>query len=342
MRIFLVAATSFAAIMAGEASYADETPRPTAHLVFSAASAPATCPTAEALQSTVAARLGYDPFRPEATRAIEATIRKNGTALVAEIVVHDPATRTAGKRRLSSASGDCVELGSAMGFALSVAIDPTSAMRPANAAPHPSPPTTAPPAPALPPTDASVPAPPLAPAKDIATAPSVPPSTSPAMAVRLGAGGSVAVGATPNASFAPSLLVGLGYGRASVDLEGRGHLPSSAEASPSGAVTASLLVASVVPCLHVRFAIGCLSGGVGRLSASGHGVDLPARAFATYAEVGARLGFELPLTSALVARLTADALVPLTTTTLRLRDAEIASTSPVVAALGAGLVGHVR
>lgn len=100
----------------------------------------------------------------------------------------------------------------------------------------------------------------------------------------------------------------------SFDVEGRGHFASSADAQPRGAVSATLLVAMVAPCFHLKSAMGCALAGVGSLSGHGSGVDVPESDSSLYANAGARLGVELPLVGPVSARLLGDLLIPVVAT----------------------------
>lgn len=64
------------------------------------------------------ARLGFDPFRPDADLLIEAKIQRAEQGLTGTLQVTNREGRRAGRREFTSAAGDCPELASAMGLAM--------------------------------------------------------------------------------------------------------------------------------------------------------------------------------------------------------------------------------
>lgn len=336
-RLLLFAACSLAV---GKTHATEAIPK-TARLVYTSADVSG-CPDEETMKNTVSARLGYDPFKPDPEHIVTAAITREGKGLRGHVQLQDRAFTVKGTRSLASNEDDCAELASSLALAISIAIDPRSANRPAPLPPTAStlPPQIAPPAAGAP----SAPAAPLAAAAPLATAATseeAPPREhGPAPGLRMGMDASVSFGATPGTSFAPALFAGVGFGRLSLDAEGTAHLAGSANAASGGSVTASLLVASFAPCFHAGIAVGCALVGIGRLSGSGDGVDEPASGASTYANAGGRVGAEVPLSGRFSVRIHGDLLFPLVSTKLRLRGVEVWETPPVTAALGAGLLLH--
>lgn len=311
------------AVLVGFANkaHADAPSRKTVTLVYAPGVA-ASCPDESSLRSAVSVRLGYDPFEAKAERTVTATIARDRSGLHADVTLRGAHGNVEGSRRLTSATNDCVELGSTLALAISIAIDPLSLTR--SAATEPAQPAaafptalteSAPEKPAEPPRERGAP-----------------------VKFRLGLDGGAAFGATPGTSLLGGVFAGVSYRSFFVELEGRAHTASAVDASPRGSVRASLLVARLAPCLRRSIAIGCLLVGGGELVGSGSGVDAPDDDATFYADAGGRLGVEVPLVGGTSLRVFGDLLFPLVTTKLRLRGAEVWSTPLVTAALGASLI----
>src|SRR5262245_46064024 len=75
------------------------------------------CPEATAFRDIVAARLGYDPFRDDAPREIDATIERNGRRLRGRVRVLNEQGAAAGSRELSAAESECAELANSLAIA---------------------------------------------------------------------------------------------------------------------------------------------------------------------------------------------------------------------------------
>ena len=102
----------------------------TARLVYTRGDLTA-CPDEDAMKNAVTARLGYDPFDPEAEEIVTAQITRTQTGLRGQVDLRDQALVVKGARTLTSEQSDCAELASAMTLAISIAIDPHSIARPA-------------------------------------------------------------------------------------------------------------------------------------------------------------------------------------------------------------------
>src|SRR5204862_4286698 len=99
------------------------------------------CPDEQTLRNAVSARLGYDPFRPDAERTLQVDIvvdrRHERRGLRAHVELRDAAGNSAGSRDIGSQRSDCGELASALTLAISIAIDPMILTRPTPPAPAP-------------------------------------------------------------------------------------------------------------------------------------------------------------------------------------------------------------
>lgn len=282
------------------------------------------CPAEATVRDAVAARLGYDPFRPAAERTVTARIQRvpgAPVALFAVVELRDAAGKVVGTRSL--ASQDCAELAAAMALAVSIAIDPLVLSRPQ--------PANLPPVVVLP-----LPAPPPPP-------PAPPPRPSPArrrVFVRARLGALATLGAAPTiigGGF--TAQVGLRVGLFSLGLEGRADVPVSAPVEGLGSVQTSLLLATLVPCLHFRFVAGCALASAGALQGSGAGISAPLQQTTFYAAAGARLGLEFQVHRLLWLTPHLDLQATLTRTTLRINGQEAWTTPPLSGALGFALLG---
>lgn len=305
-------------------------PAPSVKLVYSRANGTEHCPDEATVREGVAARLGYDPFDASATSKVTARISRDGKTLRAKIEVEDAAGTVTGSRELSSTKNDCTELASAMTLTISMVIDPLGK----------GPPPPPPPAPTPMPTPAAThePPPPAPPPKPKDTLPPpTPKDTEPALRARLALGGHGTLGFAPRVDYGASASIGASYGSASLDLEGRRDMPTTSSLG-KGEATISLMMASLVPCMHRSVLVGCAVVSMGSLEATGAGVDAPATRSALYLGLGLRAGIEVPLGATFALSARAEVLAPLVHTTLRLDGADVWSTPALAGSLGLGLL----
>jgi hypothetical protein len=147
---------------------------------------------------------------------------------------------------------------------------------------------------------------------------------------------------------APDLAVGLAafarfdLGQASLGLEGRYDFPASADApSGNGAVSSSLLLGSLEPCLHVSSWYFCGLLSVGSLRGSGAGVAVPYQQSTVYWGAGGRVAFELSIAAPMLLRAHLDVVGNATRTTLALDGSEVWRAPPIAAIAGIGAVVRV-
>jgi hypothetical protein len=346
---------------------AEPAPPTTARLEYSRGRGAEACPDEDAVQRAVTARLGYDPFRPDAPRIVTATVRRDREALRGDVDLRDRGGAVKGARHLTAAENDCAELVAAMALAISIAIDPQSLLR---SSPPASPDPPAPPLPPEPPPDPASPAPatrpgvpaietpPVVASPPVASPPtSRPPPLSPppraslpieeprapapsALSWRLGLGGLLAAGAAPALSVGGALEVGVRWRALSIAVEGRADAPAGSSAEGGGAVRASLLEVSLVPCFHAGLVVACGLGSLGSLRGVGSGVPLPRDAATLFGAAGLRLGVELPISRALSLAFHGDLAATLTRTTLMLADRPVWTTPLVSGVVGAGVLAH--
>ena len=326
--------------------------RSSSRLVYEKGDGAARCPSEAAMRDSVAARLGYDPFDAKAKKTIAVRIVGDAAKLSARVDVTDAAGVITGTRELRSASLDCVDLASSLSLTITIAIDPLASSEP-------------PPSLALPPMDPGV----SSAGSDDDTSASSPDASASADAAlddRAKSGAPAdepeppapaaedvvvwprfvaTAGVVSSIGFGPSLGAGASVSGAvrwsslSIGLEGRADVPSSKVVPGGGGqVSASVLLATLVPCVHRGVVMACALGSFGALRGSGVGAG--AREASTrYAAVGGRLATNLEITSSVAVRIAIDLAATLTRTTLRYADVDVWTTPAIAGALGASLVG---
>jgi hypothetical protein len=293
------------------------------------------CAGQSAVRAAVSARLGYDPFFPWAPDTLFAQITRDHGAFHAEIKLVDEQDRQRGARTITVSGDDCAAVIDAMALTISLTIDPSSLLGPP-AAPAPPPPPAVEPPPAPAPAAAtnapvSVPPPLVAPAR---------PKPAPAVTAHLGLGAIGSLGAAPAATVGVTVLGGIAWRSLSLDLEGRADLPASAgNASSPVALRSSLLLASLVPCVHVGPLFGCGVASGGQLSATSE-ATVPRDGRAAWAGAGARVGVEWTLWSSLAVRGYVEGLATLTRHSLALDGAPVYTFAPWSGDLALALVWH--
>lgn len=309
---------------------------PTARLVYVRGEGAETCPDEEALKQAVAARLGYDPFRPFAQPTLFAEVHREKGRFAGSLKMVDAAGLEQGARKLDEAGDDCAEITGAMALSMSIAIDPRSALEarpapaatstPPPAAPGPSP-DDAPPAPAAPPETPRISPTPL----PVAAAPA-------RFGVGLGLHGTL--GVSPVATVGARITGEIAWSSLSAGLELRADLPATANIAGGGGggVRTWLVAAALVPCWRVAWASMCAVGLLGRLQAETVDVASPTRETFAFAAAGLRFAADFPLAEGLAVRFGGDLLGTITPFVLDV-DGQRVYDSPVVSGLvGATLV----
>jgi hypothetical protein len=332
------------------------TPTPTVRLRYQRGPGAERCPEESELRNQIAARLGYDPIREQATNEIVAAIEKTPRGLEGRVEIRDEAGKRKGRRVLTSTSLDCTELASALTLAISIAADPLSLGRAPAASVH-APASASVPSPPPPPASAS----PVAASASVAPVEAAAPASLPAAPAasredvvpvrpRLLLGVHHAFGAGPARAWGLDFGLGARRGVLSLGLEGRVDWAGApkpvrsgdgADGTSVGTVEASIFAGSVVPCLHVQrgLLVACALGSVGVIQGRGQGVSVPRKQTTTYAAAGLRLGVEVPVVGPLALGVHGDVLANLTRTTLRLDGVEAWASSPIAGLLRAALLG---
>jgi hypothetical protein len=297
--------------------------------------APRACPDETALARDVGARLGYEAFRPAASTRIRVVITDAGHGFRGRIELFDVQGALSGRRELSEEK-DCTEVMRAAAFAVALAIDPFRAQNPVQSASIPTPPT-----PTAVPQPTATQAAPTAPT----TAAPQSPSTSAPIASRepfeLVAGLDVrgSVFRIPSVALGGGFFFGIGKHAWSVALEGQAELPLGQTQVDNLAVEASLVSATLAPCLHLAPMRFCLLAELGAFQGSGLGADVPKRDTTLLFSAGARMAAQIFVFKSFFLRPHLDGLAPITRTTLRIGDRSVWTTPPIglVGGLGVGL-----
>lgn len=272
------------------------------------------CPEEPAFRDLVAARLGYDPFKPDAARVIETRIARQGMRLTGRVRVVDERGRAIGSRELRAAEGECDELASSIAIAVSILLDPFSAGG--------APPPTPPPAPRAEPPAAPPPTPPP-------PCPEPEPRRDPA---RVWVGGELgaSIGLTPGIAVGPGVAAGIAWSRLSLGIHGRADFTPLPAETDGGDAHVAIFGAGPRACARVELAIGCLGARAGILQ--GRGVDLAVERTDTGRFVAADVsaGIGIPAWSQTLVVVLADLQAPLSRTSLEI-DGQTAWTAPPVA-----------
>ncbi len=341
---------------------------PTARLVYSRAPGAESCANEEALRRAVAARIGYDPFFPWATKTIVASMATLAPAgFVASVNLVDESGIEHGARALHT-SGSCAELLDAAALAIALAIDPlglargsaTPATAPAGstapshgadpnatASPSLASPSVAPPA-----TPAAA-APGPGSAAVLAPSTSTPPFVTGARAQdgerpvtsREGAATRTLVQATAgvvgSSGVAPLVSVGFTAGAAirrgdvSLGVEARVDVPSSAQAQGGGRVSSWLAEVAILPCGHLGPFFGCAVGQLGSSQVASEGVLDRRSESVVWGAVGGRLGVRLLLPDSVGLRVWSDVLCDLDPTIAHLNAMTAWQAPRIASSLGA-------
>jgi hypothetical protein len=282
------------------------------------------------MRQGVAARLGREPFEPQAKRLLTIRLRAKQTGFGVEIAVQDADGTVVGKRELQTKQNDCGELAEAMQLAIAIAIDPLHQAAPAaqptaSAEPSPTPVVQAPPEQRTP--IAQVQGPPQPP----------PALRLPTDTDHIGVGLRLSASSEPDQTVGATIHYRRQTGSLSWGLEGRYDKANETEAK-SGRIETSLWAASALLCLHRSALEACAVASAGNLRGRGIGFN-EARSFSNpYGAVGARLARTFPVQSNFALKVVAEAQARLNTTTLYIDTDEVWTSSPIELALGAQAV----
>lgn len=258
---------------------------PSAKLVFVRGDGAERCPDEPELRRAVAARLGYDPFFPAATKTVVTEVDRTEQGFRGKLrIVADG--KVVGQRELVTRGDDCHQLLLALALAVSIALDDLDAIEPAPTTPDEPVPSEPAPPPAV-----SPPSPPRA-------ARPVPPSARPRPPSLLGSvslGPTLALGTAPAPAFGASLASEIRIGWFGARLDARAELPASTELQPRGTVSTQTFGATLSGCMHPAIVFFCLGAGGGALLSRSSGITTPATDAAGLLLLAARAGVAIPL-----------------------------------------------
>jgi hypothetical protein len=249
------------------------------------------CPSEQAIQAGVNARLGYDPFSGAPERTVAATMTQgDADQIQATVELRAPDGTVQGRQQLTAPGPSCDELAAATELAISIAIDPLSLRA--------SEPTLVPP-----PQEGEVQT--AAPGE----APSVPAK------LRVGLGVLLSTDSAPAPAFGANLLIEARWPRFSLGVEGHADVPAG-QPIQTGHYQSALLFLEVAPCIHAGVFGACGLGALGASEASSQQIPNATQGGAPFAALGGRALVDLPLFKGFWARAQADLLVPLVRTSL--------------------------
>ena len=301
-----------------------------ARLVYVRGAGADECPAEVDLRLLVMARLGYDPFSPQASRVVLSRIELSGQQLVGSLEVIDQGGMATGRRELTAQVGRCADLARALALSISLAIDPERASQPPRAPQaQPTPPST----------DGTEPPPIAAKAKPKTPPEPRPPPAADAPKARaflsLALAGSA--GALPAPALGGAVSVGWRFGFGSVALEGLVAQGLSSELTPRGKLTGALFLGGASACWAAgAWAVcGLAVAGAQRLGTSG--VAHPLASYGLFLGAGPRVAWVRPLGPRWQAFASLEGLVNLRRNGAELSGREVWRTPPASATLSLGL-----
>lgn len=305
----------FAAASATRHVHADEAPRSTARLSYSAPDA--TCPDTASFRDLVAARLGYDPFEERGRFAVAVEITKLQNKLVgrASVAQDNPSTAV---RELSGELDRCEPLATALATTVAIALDAIRLRPLADTPPEPVPATIV----VVRERDAVHEPPPEAP-------PAPPPRDPwrPTVFGILGGSASVAVGPAP--TFGPEIAISARSKSLSLEAGARLETTAGSTRTSSGdRLEATVITGALTPCAHLAAFQACVFGRVGSLQGRAPDVVQPTLSSSLYASTGLRVGYTLALGPVFALRFAVEGGIPLVRTSLAI-DQRPVWTSPV-------------
>ena len=345
-RTILVALAAIAAsgLRAGYAA-ADEAEFP-ASLRYHVDSSLGGCWDEAEFRQKIARRVGYDPFRENASANVLVHVGGSARAIGGQVEWRNAKGTSMGERWFVAKDGNCAKLLAEMSFAVGLQIEllrpkasagsesnpyaetgsdggtpaaAAAAEPPSSPAPSPSPPSPPAPAPpaAPPEPDHVMSVKDRRPSEDVAPAAS---GAAPHWSMWVGLGPSLAWGISPSTAANARLFLGIRRNDLSGEVGAETSYPSSARKWGGSGFRELLISGSAGACGHHGVLAACLLGKAGQLRARGLGLDQPRSPTAFVAQIGLRLAAGLALGSSWLVTAHLDALVLLTPCTVDLND----------------------
>lgn len=296
------------------------------------------CPDVEEFQSSVKRQLGYDPFRRAADRRVAVRIAGKESGFGGWIKWSDASGHWVGDRRLSSRHPECSEIAANVAFAVAVQIQLLAALAPTS--PEPSPPPTENAASASTPTREASTASNAESTAATSDTPLRPVRDRHGLRISAGLGPSLALGIAPHPTAIGRIFVSGRIDPLSVELAVDGALPTNRVASDGSGFSFTRFAAGAAACGHVGALAACVLGTLGRLQASGLGVDRPASPAGLFSQVGGRIAATHDLGDRYFVDARAEGLVMLTSWTVKLDDAAVWATPRIGGLIGVDVGLH--
>jgi hypothetical protein len=293
------------------------------------------CPDVEEFQSSVKRQLGYDPFRRAADRRVAVQIARKESGFGGWIKWSDASGHWVGDRRLSSRHPECSEIAANVAFAVAVQIQLLAALAPTSPEPSPKAENATSPS-----TQQAGAAPTTYPKAAASATPSRPARDRPGLRMSAGLGPSLALGIAPHPTALGRIFVSGRIDPLSVELSVDGALPTNRVASDGSGFSFTRFAAGAAACGHVRAFAACVTGTLGRLQASGLGVDRPASPAGLFSQVGGRIAGTHDLGDRYFVGARAEGLVMLSSWTVKLDDAAVWATPRIGGLIGVDVGLH--
>lgn len=301
-----------------------------ARLVYVRGAGADDCPAEVDLRLLVMARLGYDPFSPQASRVVISRVEARGDRLVSNLEVIDERSMSTGQRELTAQLGRCGELARALALSISLAIDPERASQPVT------------PVPAKPrdeggALDQEVVAPEQKPSATLSPEPrrAEPPVPAPRGFAGLALVSSL--GVLPGLSAGATASFGLRLRSFAVSLEALGQVALPRELEPRGRLEGALLGGGASLCQVFGAWEACAVGRAAAQRLAASEVARPAASYGLFLGVGPRLAWAVPLGPEVAFTAGLEGLLHLTRNRAQLSGREVWRTPPLSGSLQFGV-----
>jgi hypothetical protein len=252
--------------------------------------APAHCPSDGDFRSIVARRLGYEPFREDASERVLVIVVPTASGVEGRFQWLGSTGHAAGEQSFPAGQRDCGELVRTMGLALAVQIhllatanEPSAGVPPATGDAASSTAAKAPPSRAsssLSPTPVEV---------------AVRPPNSLKLLPFLGAGVGAGFGVAPAVVPLVRVFGGVAWSHATLELGGELSARSLGERDDDAGFAQELVLGSLAACGTYARASACAIAKVGAVRVSGRRIDEPRSPDGVAVELGLRLDYRQPL-----------------------------------------------
>jgi hypothetical protein len=291
--------------------------RPYARLLHVRESGAERCPDAKELRSRIAERLGYDPFRQDASTSVRVGFRPDESGFTADVEAFDARSDLLGRRKLSSTDETCRDLADSVVLTVTLLLD-TPPPGGIVSTPHPK----------------DLPAAVESPHLGVAPLP-----VKVLWTVDVGLDLVAAVGYAPSPSVGTRLAVGLRHGPWSFALGGRLDLPAEGRFA-TGTVETAVRLGELSGCGHFGRGFLCVVGAAGAITADGRNVLNARRTIGPFGTVGGRVGGDIPLVGPLALRGSAELVALLVRTSVMVGQETLFTTPALGGTFAIGFVGR--